>query len=252
MDITTTQLIDSLLLPPGGPLILGLLGLLMIRLGLGRKLVALSILLLWICSMPATKNLLLDGLEKYPPLTEIELNTHQADAIVVLGTRRYLNAPEYGNKDTAGPNMLMRLRYAAWLAKKTGLPVIPSGGFTNNQGAESEARIYADILRDEYGIQVENLETRSQNTWENARYTAQLMKQLGLQKVFLVTDAAHMPRAVYAFEHNGVQVIAAPTDFASASDQNYTWLDFMPNSHAMNGTAYALHEYVGRLWYSWK
>ncbi len=54
---------------------------------------------------------------------------------------------------------------------------------------------------------------RSQNTWENARYTAQLMKKLGLQKIFLVTDAAHMPRAIYAFDHNGVQPIAAPTGF---------------------------------------
>jgi len=252
MEITTTQLVDSLLLPPGGPLILGVLGLLLIRVGLGRKLLALSILLMWVFSMPVTEDLLMTGLEKYPPLTEIELNTQQADAIVLLGTWRYLNAPEYGNKDTAGPNMLMRLRYAALLAKKTGLPVIPSGGFTNNQGDESEARIYADILRDEYGIPVEHLETRSQNTWENARYTAQLMKKLGMQKIFLVTDAAHMPRAVYAFEHNGVQVTAAPTGFASTSDKSYTWLDFMPNPHAVSDTAYALHEYLGRFWYSLK
>jgi uncharacterized SAM-binding protein YcdF (DUF218 family) len=191
------------------------------------------------------------GLERYPPLTEIELSTHDADAIVLLGTHPYFNAPEYG-KDTAGPKMLMRLRYAAWLAKKTGLPVIPSGGFTNNQGEESEARIYADILQEEFGLPVEHLETRSQSTWENARYIAQLLTKLGWEKVFLVTDSAHMPRAVYAFEHNGVQVIAAPTGFVYDPDSSYSWLSFMPSSHAMQQNAYALHEYLGRLWYSMK
>jgi len=248
MDITTTQLTDTLLLPPGGPLILGLLGLLMLRQGVGRKLVALSILLLWLCSMPAIEDLLMAGLEKYPPLTEIELNAQPADAIVLLGARRYLNAPEYA-KDSAGPQMLMRLRYAARLAKTTGLPVIPSGGFTGGKGDESEAGIYADILREDYGIAVEHPETRSQNTWENARYTAQLMKKLGLQRVFLVTDAASMPRAVYAFEHNAVQVIAAPTGFVYDPQHRYNWLQFMPSSLAMRNIAYALHEYLGLLWY---
>jgi uncharacterized SAM-binding protein YcdF (DUF218 family) len=251
MEITTTQLIDGLLLPPGGPLLLGMMGLLLMRLSIGRKLAGLSILLLWLFSMPITGDLLLAGLEKYPPLTEIEINTHQADVIVLLGTRRYLNAPEYG-KDSAGPNMLMRLRYAAWLAKKTGLPVIPSGGFTGNTGEESEARIYAEILRDEFGIPVEHTETRSQNTWENARYTAQLMKKLGLRQAMLVTDAAHMPRAAYAFEHNGIQISAAPTGFVYDPEQRYSWLKFMPHSRAMQNSAYALHEYLGLFWYSLK
>jgi uncharacterized SAM-binding protein YcdF (DUF218 family) len=193
----------------------------------------------------------MSGLEKYPPLTEIEINTQQADAIVLLGSQRYLNAPEYG-RDSAGPSMLMRLRYAAQLAKKTGLPIIPSGGYTGNIGEEPEAKIYAEILRDEVGIPVEHMDTRSQNTWENARYTAQLMKKLGMQKVFLVTDAAHMPRAAYAFEHNGIQISAAPTGFVYDPEQRYSWLKFMPNSRAMQNSAYALHEYLGLFWYSMK
>jgi uncharacterized SAM-binding protein YcdF (DUF218 family) len=251
MDITTTQLIDTLLLPPGGPLLLGVLGLLLLRLGIGRKLVTLSLLLLWTFSMPVTQNLLLAGLETYPALTDLEINTHDADAIVLLGSYRYLNAPEY-DQDSAGPRMLMRMRYAAWLAKRTNLPVIPSGGFTGNMGTTPEAKIYAVILRDEYGVEVEHLETRSQNTWENARYTAQLIKKLGLQKVFLVTDAAHMPRAVYAFDHNGMQTIPAPTGFVHDPEQASSWLNFMPSSHAMLNNAYALHEYLGLLWYSLK
>jgi uncharacterized SAM-binding protein YcdF (DUF218 family) len=251
MDASITHIIDALVLPPGGPLLLGLFGLLFWQLGFARKLVLSALLLLWLFSMPVTENLLMASLETYPALSEADIKDKGADAIVVLGSQRYLNAPEYG-KDSPGSTMLMRVRYTAWLAKKTGLPVIPSGGMPGNTGNEAEARIYADILRDEFGIQVEDTEPRSQNTWENARYTAQLMKKLGLKKIFLVTDAAHMPRAIYAFEHNGIQPIPAPTGFVHDPRRRYSWLSFMPNSQAMQNNAYALHEYLGLLWYSLK
>lgn len=251
MDVSITKLIDSLILPPGGPLLLGVFGLFFLRLGFGRKLVTLSLLLLWLFSMPVTENLLFASLETYPAVTEIEINANTADAIVVLGSQRYLDAPEYG-KDSAGPAMLMRMRYAAWLAKMTGLPIIPSGGMPSNTGNTPEASIYADILRDEFNLPVEHQETRSQNTWENARYTAQLMKKLDFKKIFLVTDAAHMPRALYAFKHNGIQAIPAPTGYVYNRNQSYSWLNFMPNSHAAERIAYALHEYLGLVWYSMK
>jgi uncharacterized SAM-binding protein YcdF (DUF218 family) len=250
MDMTTTQLIDSLILPPGGPLLLAFLGLILWKLRFGRRIFVIALVLLWALSLPITEKLLLAGLETYPALDEQTLEPIEADAIVLLGARRYLDAPEYGG-DTAGPQMLMRVRYAARLAKRLDLPVIPTGGVTNNRG-KAEARIYADILRNEYGLQVEHIEPHSLNTWENARYTAQLMKKLNLKKSLLVTDAAHMPRAMYAFEGNGLQPIAAPTAFRNVPDQPLTWQHLLPNGKTMANVAYALHEYLGLLLYSLK
>ncbi|MEN8177097.1 MAG: YdcF family protein [Pseudomonadota bacterium] len=247
MEVSTTQLIDSLLLPPGGPILLAFIGLVFWRLGLGRRLFVFALVLLWISSLPATEKLLFAGLETYPALDEQTLNNLEADAIVLLGARRYLNAPEYAG-DTAGPPMLVRLRYAARLARRLDLPVIPSGGITGNIG-QAEAQIYAKILRDEYGVRVEHIEPRSHNTWENARYTAQLMKKLGLEKIILVTDAAHMPRAIYSFEVNGIDPIPAPTWFLSLSEQKLAFSHFLPNGAAMANIAYALHEYLGTLKY---
>lgn len=248
--MNTTQLIDSLILPPGGPLLLAFLGLILWKLRFGRRIFVLALILLWTLSLPITEKLLLSGLETYPALDEQSLNALEADAIVLLGARRYLEAPEYGG-DTAGPQMMMRVRYAARLAKKLGIPVIPSGGVTQNIG-KAEAFIYADILRNEYGIAVEQTEPRSIDTWENARYTAQLMKKSGLKTILLVTDAAHMSRAMYAFEHNGVNPIAAPTGFRSLYPRPLSWLHLLPNPQAMLNSAYALHEYLGLVWYSMK
>ena len=51
----------------------------------------------------------------------------RAGAIVVLGGGRYDEAPEYGD-DTISLAGLRRVRYAAVLQRRTGLPVLVSGG----------------------------------------------------------------------------------------------------------------------------
>ncbi len=250
MDITITQLIDSLLLPPGGLILLAFIGLILWQLGFGRRLFVLAVLLLWLSSLPVTEKLLFAGLETYPALDSASLENLQADAIVLLGAGRYRDAPEYAG-DTAGPRMLMRLRYAAKLANRLDLPIIPSGGGISDSGS-AEAKIYREILRKEFGVRVEHIEHRSKNTWENARYSAQLMKKLGIEKIILVTDAGHMPRAIYAFEVNGIQPIAAPTWFLSRAGQKLRPSFFIPDPEVMTHVAYALHEYLGLLWYRWK
>ncbi len=250
MEGSVTQLINTLLLPPGGPILLAFTGLILWKLGFGRSLFVTGLLLLWLLSLPVTGKLLLSGLETYPALDEKTLNEFEAEAIVLLGASRYLAAPEYAG-DTAGPEMLVRLRYAARLARLLELPVIPSGGITRGVGT-AEARIYAEILRNEQGVKVDHLEPRSRNTWENARYTAQLMKQLGIQKIILVTHAAHMPRAIYAFQRNGIQPIPAPTGFLSIPPEQHSWFHYLPNPQAMANSAYALHEYLGLVWYRLK
>ena len=49
------------------------------------------------------------------------------------------------------------------------------------------------------------LEAESQNTHQNAVFTARLLQPLPAQRWLLVTSAAHMPRAVGCFPGSGVQ-----------------------------------------------
>jgi uncharacterized SAM-binding protein YcdF (DUF218 family) len=251
MEVTTSRLLEALLLPPGGLLLLGLLGLLLVRTRFGRGLIALSLLPLLLLSLPVTSDLLYLTLESEPVLTTQRLTDEQPQAIVVLGGGRDLDAPEYAG-DTVTPRALARLRYAAKLSRETGLPVIPSGG---NPGAigEAEAVIARHLLQDEFGVPVLEIERRSDTTWENARYTAQLMKQRSIERIILVTDAGHMKRSLYAFQRNGIDPIPAPMNFLSVSSPQISpILRYLPSATAFKESCEAVHELIGWLWYQTK
>ncbi|MEJ2618879.1 MAG: YdcF family protein [Candidatus Thiodiazotropha sp.] len=251
MDSIDTQLIGSLLLPPTGPLLLGLVGLLLWWSAFGRKLVVFALLLQLILSLPITAEYLFNHLQQYPPLTRQQLTESQAAAIVVLGAGRYRDAPEYAS-DTASQRHLSRLRYAARLARQTGLPIIPSGGRPDGQGI-AEAVIAEQLLKEDFGITVQYLEKRSSNTWENARYLARLLDSLGIGKIILVTDAAHMPRALYALQRHGIDAIAAPTNFEyHQSAERPLQQKLIPSAAAAMNISFGLHELLGGFWYSLK
>ncbi|MGX1743781.1 YdcF family protein [Bosea sp. NPDC055353] len=57
------------------------------------------------------------------------------------------------------------------------------------------------------------IETRSHNTWENARETRNLVRPSPGERWLLVTSAWHMPRAMGSFEQAGFRVIPYPVDF---------------------------------------
>jgi uncharacterized SAM-binding protein YcdF (DUF218 family) len=251
MDSINTQLIGELILPPAGPLLVGLFGLLLWGTAFGRRLVIFSLVLQITLSLPLTAEMIFKGLQTHPPLNRQQSQNSQAQAIIVLGAGRYHKAPEY-HTDTASLRMLSRLRYAAKLARVTGLPVIPSGGNPGGIGI-TEAEISKNILLQEYDIPVHHMDKLSMNTWENARNVAQLMKRLDISKVILITDAAHMPRALYAFQRHGVDPIPAPINFEYHLEQERPLYErIIPSKAAAMNIALGLHEYLGHFWYSFK
>jgi uncharacterized SAM-binding protein YcdF (DUF218 family) len=251
MDSIDTQLIGSLILPPSGPLLLGVIGLLLWWSAFGRKLVVFALLLQLLLSLPLTAERLFNHLQQHPPLSRQQLADSQAEAIVVLGAGRYRDAPEYAS-DTASMRHLSRLRYAARLARQTGLPIIPSGGRPDGSGI-AEAIIAEQVLNRDFGIPVQYLEKRSKNTWENARYLARLLDSLDLHKVILITDAAHMSRAIYAFQRHGVDAIAAPTNFEYHKlNTQPLYRKLIPSANSVKNIFFGLHELLGYYWYTLK
>ena len=102
-------------------------------------------------------------------------------------------------------------------------------------------------------------QTQSQNTYEDAYYSAQMLKEKQITEVILVTSAMHMPRAKALFEKQGIAVIAAPTDY-TITQQNWDSvfhpslgegvINLLPNSGALGLTTNVLKEYLGMLIYS--
>jgi uncharacterized SAM-binding protein YcdF (DUF218 family) len=179
-----------------------------------------------------------------PPLTSVQGSG--AQAIVVLGGGRFRNAPEYGGRDIPRPPVLARLRYGAKLHRETGLPILVTGGAPDG-ASESEAALMARTLQDDFAITAKWQEQASDNTAQNAQFSAQQLKQAGVQRIMLVTDAMHMARSRAIFMHNGLSVVPAPTMFHSREPLSLT--DFVPKIHWMEVTTYAMHEWIGIAWY---
>lgn len=238
-----TNLLAAFLLPPANGLLLVGLGWWLVRRRprLGRALMAGGVLLIAVLSLPAVGNALLSGLEGEP--LDIA-QAKPAQAIVVLGGGRYRDAPEYGG-DTVSEASLPRLRYAAKLYRQTGLPLLVTGGRPDGAGL-SEAEAMRRVLTEELGVSVRWCEEASDNTRENANYSAALLGRDGITRVLLVTHAWHMPRARLAFEAAGLAVTPAPTLFQRGAQ---TPLDFLPQADGLARSRQALHEWIGLLWY---
>ncbi len=246
MSLELRHIIENLLLPPGSLILLGLLGLVLIHRLLGKVLTFLSLLGFYLLSTSVISGLLMSGLEIYPALSTMEAKTLNAQAIVVLGAGRYLDAPEYGG-DTVSALNLERLRYAAWLSHRTALPIIPSGGVVITEGTP-EAQLARDILKNEFNVKVAAIEDASRTTRENANLTKRVLDKLGFSKILLVTHAWHMPRAMYVMKEAGVNAHPAPTSFQYKESER-EFQDWLPHTSAFLSSSWAIHEYVGKFWY---
>jgi uncharacterized SAM-binding protein YcdF (DUF218 family) len=241
--------LEQLLGPPGGFILLALLGLVLgfrqRRLGLGLSFTALG--LLYIASLPITALALLSGLEPAKSLSVSDLASGDGapQAIVILGAgHRY--SPEFGG-ETVNAAALQRLRYGAWLAKATGLPVLLTGGLAHDD-RPAEAVLMQQVLEQELGVPVRWLETRSRNTYENAKFSTALLKADGIERIYLVTHALHMQRSLMSFKRFGLQVTPAPTAYEGRGWQ-VTGRAFLPKAEAMSLNGQIFHEWVGMLWY---
>lgn len=250
MGILLTKIVAALILPPGGNVVLGVAGLALWR---RARLVALSLLIvsfltLYVFSMPRVSDALFEAVEAYPSRLPGAALAAEVGAIVVLAGGRNNNAPEYGGETVAHPS-LVRLRYGARLQRETGLPLLVSGGRVLGTEPTSEAALIGAVLKNELDVSVRWLEERSRNTAENARYTAELLRAQNIPAIILVTHAAHMPRAVEAFEKQGLVVYAAPTGRSTGHRRDAGVLDWLPSAGALDRSRDALHEIVGRIWY---
>jgi len=237
------------ILPPGGIVLLGVLGLMLGRRSLaGAFLITLSLAALYLFSTPYIANQLITEIETFPALSPKKIANSKAQAIVVLGGGRRSDAAEF-QSDTVNGLLLERLRYAAFLSRLTGLPVIPSGGSGRSDGP-AEAYLAKQVLEEEFGVPVAAIEESSRTTWENATMTAALLRQSGIGRVFLVTHAMHMPRSIEMFRRAEVDVIAAPTAFFHTDDPVELLSDWLPNPNSMRLSYFALHELLGGVWYA--
>ncbi len=254
MSLIASKVVAQCLLPPGGIVLLGALGMCFRKRVWGRALVWLMLALTWALATDPVRDALTRPLEfRYPALNLADVSAGRfADAptaIVLLGGGIYENAPEYGGHDELRHHALVRTVFAAELARRAGLPVYASGSQALTHESESEGAIMRRwLIRLGVPEGMVHAETAAANTWQNAAYIRRLLASRGIRRVVLVTSAWHMPRSVWCFERQGMKVIPAPTDYLTRMSP-YDVRSWFPGRGAFADSCDALHEYLGILWY---
>ena len=185
----------------------------------------------------------------------------RAEVIVVLG----------GGTESSGPPRQMveingagdRILYAANLYRQGAAPhiLLSGGNITWLSSRPTTPAVEMEEILLFIGIPKEALwlQPESQNTYEDALYTAKILKERGIDQIILVTSAQHMPRSVRLFEAQGLEVIPAPADY---DVPDFVWeglwkADFatqfiylFPTAGYLSMTTSSLKEYLGMLVYS--
>jgi uncharacterized SAM-binding protein YcdF (DUF218 family) len=238
-----THVVQQVVLPPGVLILLGLLGFVIARshFKAGAALGSFALVALYLLATPVVGRSLLQSLEERGADPTLDMTGR---AIVVLGGGSYFRAPEYG-RDTVNAPTLERLRYAAHLQRRTGKPILVAGGDPVRGGSTEAEQMKAALT--EFGGTAQWIEGTSNNTLENARNTQKLMRETGIDSVYLVTHAWHMPRASMAFRRAGLIVIPAPLGYSSTRPTRVP--DFFPSANALAMSSHFFHEILGLAWY---
>lgn len=229
------------MVPPPNLVLAAIIGLVLMhwRRRAGTIVVAASLALLLIFSLPITGQALILSLEQGLPLDPPPNDPPKA--IVILGAE-VVHTLGPGPDVRVGPLTLQRLGAGAVLQRRTHLPILVSGGELGTDEPPI-AELMADTLKSNFGVPVQWIEARSHNTWENAADSAAILAPLGIRSVYVVTHAWHEHRAIIAFRRVGLQVTAAPVQRDEMS------VGVMPSTMGWTNSYFALHEWIGLAWY---
>lgn len=242
-----SKTLGTMLLPVNFLIGAGVLGasLLPTRLAvLGRRLLAISVLLLALCGFsPVGKLLILPLEQRFPPW---DASRGAPDGIVVLGGAidPDLSAARGRAVFTHSADRIVATAVLARQYPKA--RIVFSGGSANLLFDDSAKEAdYALSVFEDLGIAKERLtaERLSRNTMENAEFVKAVANPKPGERWLLVTSAFHMPRSIGLFRKAGFAIEAYPVDWRASQSRAFSF-----SSIALNGlerTELAMREWIG-------
>ncbi len=123
--------------------------------------------------------------------------TEAIDAVIVLGAA--VVAP-----GVPGPALIRRLEHGVTTFRRTAAAyLVLSGGIVAHPPTEAEVMRRLALQRGVHEAALV-LEDRARNTFENALYCGRIIRERGWQRLIVVTDGWHLPRALYVFRRLGL------------------------------------------------
>jgi len=175
------------------------------------------------------------------PLTPSASLPGKAPAAVVLGAGVEID-------DTPTENSARRVVRAVQLYHQGLVPRVLFSTGNRSPGGVSEAAAMARFA-ETLGVPREAilLEEGSRTTWENALYSARILRDRGIGRIILVTDPLHMRRSRETFAAQGLTVAPVPSrDAAKLWGAVGGWMYFQRGVHEYIGIAfYRLRRILG-------
>ncbi len=183
------------------------------------------------------------------PISEIK---GEYDLAVVLGGFTDLaKQPQDRVYLSQGADRMMHAVYLYRLGKVKKILATGGSGILHYNGASSEAeRIEKVMLTCQVNPDDIILEQNSKNTYENALYSAAVIrKQFDKKRILVFTSAFHCKRAKACFEKQGISVDMFPVDFRYYDNYFNAEKTFIPNENAWAKWSLIIHELTGFLIY---
>jgi len=219
------------------------------RLNVGRYFLIFAICILYLLSITPVSNLLVYSLEcQYQPPSQEVLE--EVDIMVVLGGG-VMSSGGFRKYPEASGATYSRIFNGVKMFRQSGAKVLVLSG----AGGQRDGWTNADVMKDiaiALGIPENKIiaEGKSRNTMEHAIELAKLFSPEEGMRIGIITSALHMKRAVLAFYEKFPQnsIIPIPVGYIY-SPLDWSIDSFIPSAGAFSTSSYAIHEWVGMLWY---
>ena len=212
-----------------------------------RWLAAIAACLLIVLMCPVGANLLVGRIESQVPAPDA-CAAPAPDTIVVLAAGFEREPAAAGDYASLQSDSIRRALAGIELWRRTpGATLVFAGGGPFATSESSALQHLAELL----GVPADSIrrEERSQTTWENAQQLRSLAPALPA-RIWLVSSAIHLPRALIAFRAAGFQPCAYASDrrYLPPGGVGY----YLPQSSALIKAEQAIHEMAGELLYRWR
>jgi uncharacterized SAM-binding protein YcdF (DUF218 family) len=233
------------------PLILGLLvaGLLLLwfshRQKAGRVLVSLGTLMLCLFSLESIAHVFVATLEdQYPPVLSADSVDPEVRWIVVLDSGHVSDPRLPLPSQLDGLTLASVVEGIRLYRQLPAAMLVLSGGTVFNRTPSAEVMSsVAQLL----GVNPDDVavDTASRDTQETASNMRALVKQ---DPFFLVTSAAHMPRATVMFRQLGMHPLPAPAAYFAKRSGVWSPDSIQPSAYNLVSVQRSFYEYIGLTW----
>ncbi len=220
------------------------------RIKIGRYMILVGILILFVLSLLPVSNLIVYSLEgKYIPVSDEALSS--LDIVVILDGGLYAVGSYKDNPEPSGITY-SRLLNGVRFYKQSSADILALCGGVSQPDTESAAEVMKKIAM-ELGVPESNIviETKSRNTMENASELVKVLPAGKGRRIGLVTSSLHIRRATKAFSRR------FPNDTIVPIPVNYRYnpvrfgpTTVVPSANVLAKSSQALRSWIALLWYT--